>query len=141
MGRGGVISVIGVVLLVLLSSCSSCKPVLYPNEHYQQVGAEQAEKDVQAALSAARGSGLDDRAVSGRTLAKSAGRNAAGAGVTVAAGAVSGGLGAGTAVSAAGSGTNFLIDWMFTEKTPDPLFRKYVELTLRKQGYQIVGWK
>ncbi|MDD5699410.1 MAG: hypothetical protein PHH77_12420 [Victivallaceae bacterium] len=140
MGKRIIISVISLVFL-LLSSCSTCKPVLYPNEHYRQVGAEQAEKDVRAALDAARRAGLDNTSSSNRTLAKSASRNAASAGVNTAVGAASGGIGAGTAISTAGSGTNFLIDWMFTPKTPDPCFRKYVELTLKKQGYQVIGWK
>ena len=127
--------------ILFLTACSTCRPVLYPNEHYKKVGSKQAEKDIQAAIDSAQKGGLDDSPASNKTLAKSAGKNAANAGVNTAVGVASGGLGAGTAISAGGSGLSFLIDWMFSEKAPDPLFKKHVEITLKKQGYRVLGWK
>ena len=123
---------ISMTMLLFLTACSTCKPVLYSNAHYRKVGPKQAEKDIQAAINMAKQSGLDNSSSSNRTLAKSASRNAASAGISTATGSVTG---------AAGSGASFLIDWMFVKKSPDPLFKKHVELTLRRQGYQVIGWK
>ena len=120
--------------MLFLTACSTCKPVLYPNNHYKEVGHDQAQKDIQAAIEIAKKSGLDDSSTSNKALAKSASRNAASTGVRAA-------VGTSSVAGASGSGLSFLIDWMFTKKAPKPLFRKHVELTLRQQGYQILGWK
>ena len=121
-------------VILLLTGCSSCKPVLYSNNHYIEVGHKQAQKDIQAAVDMAKKYGLDDASASNKTLAKSATRSAAGAGVTAA-------VGSSSIAGAAGSGMSFLIDWIFTSKAPKPLFKRHVEMTLRNQGYQILGWK
>lgn len=120
--------------LLFLTACSTCKPVLYPNNHYNEVGQKQAEKDIQAAIDTAKKSGLDDSSTSNKALAKSASRSAASTGVRAA-------VGTSSVAGATSSGLGFLIDWMFTRKAPRPLFKKHVELTLRQQGYQILGWK
>jgi hypothetical protein len=120
--------------MLFLTACSTCKPVLYPNNHYKEVGAKQAQRDIQAAIETAKISGLDDSSASNKALARSASRSAASAGVSAAVGSTS-------VAGAAGSGASFLIDWMFTKKAPKALFKKHVELTLRQQGYQVLGWK
>lgn len=120
--------------ILFLTACSSCKPVLYSNNHYKRVGRKQAEKDIHTAIKMAKAQGLDDSSSSNKTLAKSASRSAASTGVSTA-------LGTASVAGATGSGLSFLIDWMFSSKAPKPLFKKHVELTLRQQGYQILGWK
>ena len=127
--------------ILFLAACSTCRPVLYPNNHYREVGSGQAEKDVQNAIDNAKRSGLDDSSSSRKALAKSASKRAAGTGVNAAVDIASGGIGSGTVIGAGGSGLSFLIDWMFSKKTPRPLFKKHVEFTLRQQGYQVLGWK
>lgn len=129
------------LLLLTMAACSTCRPVLYPNEHYQEVGSEQAEKDILKAIKNAKKQGLDDASASNEQLAKTAGKTAARTGVNTAVNAASGSVGVSTAASAAGSGMGLLIDWLFVKKQPDPLFKKHVELTLAKQGYQVLGWK
>ena len=121
-------------VLLFLTACSTCKPVLYSNIHYKKVGTKQAERDIQVAIKMAKAQGLDNASASNQALAKSASRNAASAGVTAA-------IGSASVAGAAGSGLSFLIDWMFINKVPKPLFKKHVELTLRQQGYQVIGWK
>jgi hypothetical protein len=121
-------------IILLMTGCSTCRPVLYSNNHYKTVGPKQAKRDIQAAINMAKTQGLDDSSSSNKALAKSASRSAANAGVSATVGSAS-------VAGAAGSGLSFLIDWMFTKKAPKPLFQKHVELTLRKQGYQILGWK
>ena len=127
--------------MLFLTACSTCRPVLYPNNHYKEVGHDQAQKDIQAAIDIAKKSGLDDSSTSNKELAKSASKTAANTSVNTAVNVASGTVGSGSVISATGSGLGFLIDWMFTKKAPKPLFKKHVELTLRQQGYQILGWK
>ena len=128
-------------LSLLMTACSTCRPVLYPNKHYQEVGDEQAQKDVQSAIEIAKKQGLDDSSASSESLARSASKTAARTGVNTAASVATGTVGVSSAAGAASSGLGLLIDWMFAKKQPKPLFKKHVELTLRKQGYQILGWK
>lgn len=127
--------------ILFLAACSACRPVLYPNKHYREVGSKRAREDVQAAIDSAKRSGLDDSSSSNRTLAESGSKRAASTGVSTAVDVASGGIGPGTVIGAGGSGIIFLIDWMFSKKAPRPLFKKHVELTLRRQGYQVLGWK
>jgi hypothetical protein len=127
--------------MLFLAACSTCKPVLYPNRHYNEVGHKQALKDIQVAIEIAKQSGLNDASASNRTLAKSATKTAASTGVSAAGSIAIGSITSGSAIGAGASGLSFLIDWMFTQKAPEPLFKKHVELTLRKQGYQVLGWK
>jgi len=127
--------------MLFLTACSTCKPVLYPNNHYKEVGHDQAQKDIQAAIETAKKSGLDDSSTSNKKIARSASKTAANTSVNTAVSVASGTVGTGSVIGATGSGLSFLIDWMFTSKSPKPLFKKHVELTLRQQGYQILGWK
>jgi hypothetical protein len=129
------------LLMTACSTCSTCRPVLYPNKHYHEVGEKQAQKDIQSAIEIAKKQGLDDTSASSDALARSASKTAAHAGVNTAASVATGTVGVSSAAGAASSGLGLLIDWMFAKKQPRPLFRKHVELTLRKQGYQVLGWK
>lgn len=127
--------------MLLLTSCSTCRPVLYPNDHYNEVGHEQAAIDIKAAIETAKKSGLDDASASNEYLAKSATKTAANTSINAAGSIAAGSISSGSAIGATASGLSFLIDWMFAKKAPRPLFKKHVELTLRKQGYQVLGWK
>ena len=127
--------------LLFLTACSTCRPVLYSNNYYNKVGHEQAEKDIQTAISMAKRQGLDNASASNRTLAKSATKTATNTSVNAAGSIAAGSISSGSAIGAGASGLSFLVDWMFSQKAPKPLFKRHVELTLRRQGYQVLGWK
>jgi len=131
-----------------LSACSTSKPTLYPNEQYQKVGAEQADRDI--ADCEAKAEQYVKTGGQGAQMAKEGARNV-GVGATVGAasgavgGAIGGNPGEGAAVGAASGATAGLLGtmfgWMFRSSEPDPVYRNFVETCLRDKGYNPIGWQ
>jgi hypothetical protein len=121
-------------------ACATKRPVLYPNEHYRQVGVEVSQVDIDECMSLAKTGVGDSNAAVG-----AAGRSAAGAGAGAAVGAVGGAItgspGAGAAVGAATGGTAGLLSGLWGSRDHDPTFMAYVDTCLRERGYQPIGWK
>ncbi|MDH4328793.1 MAG: hypothetical protein OEV77_09740, partial [Nitrospira sp.] len=46
--------------LLLLTACSSARPVLYPNAHFQSVGKEGAQRDIDACKQLAESAGAEE---------------------------------------------------------------------------------
>jgi hypothetical protein len=111
-------------LLALFCGCASPRPVLYPNKHYLRVGKERAELDIKTAMAMAEKHGLNSSnyAKGGKKLAVGTG---AGAATGVAVGAATGGL----------------ICWLFSESSPSPMYKRFVEIYLEERGYKVIGWK
>jgi hypothetical protein len=82
------VSFVGVVCLAT-SACSGAKPVLYPNPHFQSVGKDIAEQDIEACRHMAESAGAEE---GGGNAGRVAGSTAAGAGIGAAAGAVGGAI-------------------------------------------------
>src|SRR5262249_28107387 len=92
------------VLVVTLTGCSAARPVLYPNEQYNQVGDPVAQRDIDECMVRAHefAKGGSQAEAKARDAAKSAGYGAvSGAAVGVVGGAISGNAGEGAAVGAA----------------------------------------
>ena len=53
-----VLSIIGGSLL--LTACSTAHPILYPNAHFQSVGKDIAEQDIEACRQLAETAGAED---------------------------------------------------------------------------------
>ncbi len=126
--------------LSLGTACSGKRPVLYPNTTLQMAGTSQAEEDVDACVVSAKDYGLDERRgerVAERTVQRSAVGTAAGA----AGGAVWGNAGRGAATGAAAGAAGGFVRGIFRSRDPDPLHKRYVEVCLRQQGYQVLGWR
>jgi hypothetical protein len=112
-------------ILILLASltftgCSSTKkPVLYPNQHLNIVGQQQANADIDDCMRAAEAGGAN----SGKSeeLAKR----------TAKAGAVGG----------AGAATAALVSGAFDSSEPTQVYIRFVEICLREKGYQPIGWR
>jgi len=116
------------------------KPVLYPNEHYRQVGVEAAEMDIancqyRAEQGAPRESQAKDAAVN--TL----GGAAAGAALGAIGGAIAGNAGTGAAAGAAVGGTVGVGKTVYDASKPSETYKGYVEACLRERGYDVIGWK
>ena len=45
---------------IFLSACSGAHPVLYPNTHFQSVGKERAEQDIEACKQLAESAGAEE---------------------------------------------------------------------------------
>ncbi len=129
-------------LLLIQGGCSAHKPILYPNVHYQQVGADAAEADIKDCMASAEQAGAS--ATGGKTGQVASGTVAGGA-VGAAAGAVGGAIlghpGRGAMVGAAGGATAGFLRGLFTRPAPSGAFTNYVDRCLRERGYEPTGWQ
>jgi hypothetical protein len=131
-----------VLYLCLLAACSGPKPILYPNAHYQTVGAEAAQEDITECRHMAEAAGAkpgEGRAgqVAGSTVT-GAGMGAAGGAVG---GAVVGAAGRGSAVGAASGATVGLLRGLFRRPQPGQGYKNFVDRCLKDRGYEPVGWE
>jgi hypothetical protein len=129
-----------VLTLLQGTGCAGKQPVLYPNRALVSVGSELAQDDVRRCVHSAEGYGLDTRRaerVAERTVERGAMGGAAGA----AGGAVLGNAGRGAATGAAAGAAAGFVRGVFRSREPDPLHKRYVEICLRSEGYQVIGWK
>lgn len=128
-----------IVCLMMVNGCSGPKPVLYPNQHFQQVGADQADLDIEECQV------LAEEYVTSNEAATVAGNTAVGAGVGGATGAVGGairgGAGIGAAVGAAMGATIGLFRGLFQASEPSPTQKAFVNRCLAERGYEAIGWE
>jgi hypothetical protein len=130
-------------LVLGLTACSTYRPVLYPNAHYESMGKEAADRDIEACENAARAAGATPRSGAAGEVATG---TAVGAGVGAAGGAVggaiSGGAGIGAAIGAvSGAVVGFLGSLIGQRQTPSPAYTNYVDRCLRDKGYEPTGWQ
>ncbi len=127
-------------MVLLLGACAAQGPILYPNDHYQQVGAGGAKKDIQdcAELANQAGAYRGSGDAAKRAAESAAVGGAAGAGY----GAVQGDIGTNAAAYAAAAGAGSLMHSAIRSRnTTDPVFRSYVDRCLRERGYDPIGWR
>ena len=133
-----------VCTIMLLSACSSAKPVLYPNAHYQSVGKEVAEQDIEACKHMAESAGADEGSGKGERVATN---TAVGAGVGAASGAVggaiSGSAGTGSLIGAASGAVWGLLTGLFSSGSSQPgqAYTNFVNRCLQEKGYEVTGWQ
>lgn len=129
-----------IAVATLLLACASPRPVLYPNETWERVGAEAAQADVDACLARAKESVPSHEA---QEIATETAANAgAGAAAGAAAGAISGGgAGIGAAIGAASAATFNFVRSLFVRRGPDEVQRRYAERCLGERGYEVIGWR
>ena len=131
---------------LMLSACSGAKPVLYPNPHFQSVGKDTAEQDIEACKQLAESAGAEEG--SGKA-GRVAGSTAAGAGIGAAAGAVggaiSGAAGHGSAIGAASGAVWGLLTGIFSAvfspSHPPEAYTNFVNRCLHEKGYEVTGWQ
>lgn len=136
-------NVVALCLLTIgLASCAAPKPILYPNEHYKEVGQEGAERDIDDCSQMAKDAGATQS--QGKT-GQVAGNTAAGGAVGSAAGAVGGAVvghpGRGAMVGAASGATAGLLRGVFRRSPPSQAYKQFVQRCLNKRGYDPVGWE
>ena len=122
--------------------CSASKPILYPNQHYQLVGAAAGESDIKECRELAEASGASP--TQGKT-AQVGTSTVAGGAVGAAAGAVGGAVvgnpGRGAKVGAASGGTPGFLRGLFRKSQPGAAYTRVVDRCLRKRGYEPMGWE
>ena len=131
------------LLAVGLVSCAAPKPILYPNQHYKEVGQEVAERDIDDCSQMAKDAGATQ---SQGKAGQVAGNTAAGGAVGSAAGAVGGAVvghpGRGAMVGAAsGAETAGLLRSLFRRSPPSQAYKQFVQRCLNERGYDPVGWE
>lgn len=138
------ILMVGLIVLGV-SACSSTKPILYPNSHFQSVGREAAEQDIEACKQMAKSSGAQEGGGRSGNVAAS---TAMGAGVGAASGAVGGAIygsaGHGSIVGAASGAVVGLLRGIFyaaRPAQPNQAYANFVSRCLREKGYEVTGWQ
>lgn len=130
------LSICGAFLFAL--GCSGPQPILYPNDHLQQVGPDRAEQDIKECEQ------LAEEYVPEHEASTMAGNTAVGAGSGGAIGAVSGairgGVGIGAAIGAATGATVGFIRGLFQASQPTPAYQAFVNRCLSERGYDSIGW-
>ena len=117
-------------------------PILYPNEHFQAVGKEVAQRDIDACIELAESAGAVAGTSSvGQAAVNTAGGAAIGAASGAVGGAVVGSAGTGSAIGAASGATAGILHWLFSKPQRSPAFENFVNQCLTDRGYQPVGWE
>ena len=127
------------VPLVIALGCAK-RPVLYPNDQYQQAGQETAERNVAECIELAENAGLETN------QAAEAGKRTAGGAVVgtatgAATGALRGGAGIGALIGLTSGAIVGFFSWIFGASEPDEIFVRYVDRCLAERGYESIGWK
>jgi hypothetical protein len=143
MTRNALLSRLGwsviVVVAVAVAGCAPRRPVLYPNTHFEQVGAFAAERDIAECRQLAA-----SRTSRGRTgdVARS---TAVGGGTGAAAGAVGGAIygdaGRGAAGGAAAGATIGMLQAVLHGGESTEIYRNFVAACLSDRGYRVIGWE
>ena len=74
---------LALVIALAVEGCASTRPVLYPNAHFNAVGAEAAERDIASCMELAESAGAD---AAGSDAGQAAARTAGGAAVGIGSG-------------------------------------------------------
>jgi hypothetical protein len=138
--RRVVASICGVAFL--LAACSGPKPILYPNAHYQSVGADLAQQDIADCRKIAEAAGASpSTGKSGQVAGNTVGGAAVGAAGGAVGGAVVGAAGRGSAIGAASGATMGLLRGLFRRSPPSRGYMNFVDRCLTEKGYEPVGWE
>lgn len=125
---------------LLAIGCAAKRPVLYPNETVNNVGWDAARRDVDECLKFAEAYGLEANPA-GRAATSTAVGGVMGGASGGAWGAIRGDAGSRAAAGAAAGASVGLIRGIFRWRDPDPIQQRFVGVCLRKQGYEVIGWK
>jgi len=126
---------------LVASGCSAHKPILYPNQHYQQVGAEAAEADIKECMVLAEEAGASPaEGKAGQVATNTVGGGALGSAGGAVGGAIRGNPGRGAMVGAASGATVGFLRGLFTKPPPSGAYKNYVDRCLRDRGYDPTGW-
>ncbi len=116
------------------------RPYLYPNDHYQEVGAEAAQMDIAQCMAQAD-MGAPPESTGRDAAVNTVGGAAGGAALGAIAGAIAGNAGTGAATGAAVGAAAGLGKTAYDKRKPSETYQGYVEACLREKGYEVIGWK
>jgi len=130
-----------IIAIIFLAGCAGPRPVLYPNNHFEQVGQEGVDQDVAECEAWAEEYVSQTNAgeqVAGQTVAGGALGAASGA----VGGAIAGSAGLGAAIGAAVGATQGFLVGLFRagSSDPSPAYQNFVNRCLKERGYEPMGW-
>ncbi len=132
-----------VAAMLALNACQTAPqgPVFYPNAHYKETGAAQAQAALEDCKARARAAGLSERA-DGQIARKAVAGGLLGAAAGAAWGAVWGGDVAQRAAAgaAAGAATGAVSGGIQSATQTNPTFKSFVNRCLRDEGYEVLQW-
>ncbi len=127
---------------VLFAGCAGTpNPVLYPNNHLQQVGQAAADRDIAECRQLAGSSGVAETK-DGKVAGQAAGGAAVGGASAGAWGLVRGNDAGERALAgaAAGAAAGTVRGAMNSGQT-SPVYKNFVQKCLRDRGYEVIGWQ
>ena len=132
--------------IFLLSACSSAHPVLYPNAHFQSVGKEAAEQDIDVCKQMAESAGAEEGSgKAGRVATGTVVGGGVGAAAGAAGGAISGAAGRGSMIGAASGAVWGLLTGLYHAvagpSQPNQAYTNFVNRCLQEKGYEVTGWQ
>jgi hypothetical protein len=133
---------LGVLLSALCVDSCAPKPILYPNEHYREVGSETAQLDIDECQQRAKDAGATpSQGKTGQVAGSTVGGGAVGSAAGAVGGAVAGRPGRGAMVGAASGATAGFLRGLFRRSPPSAAFKQFVQRCLTERGYEPVGWE
>jgi uncharacterized membrane protein len=131
-----------VLMILVIAGCSANRPVLYPNDQFQQDGREQANIAIDQCKSLADQAGISDIQYKSKRTATNGAKGAVLGAVSGAiGGAISGGVGIGTVIGAASGAAVGIISSLMTDNNTSPSYQQFINRCLQDQGYEVIGWE
>jgi outer membrane lipoprotein SlyB len=130
-----------IALLALVAACGMRKPVVFKDDHYQEVGEAQVQQDVSDCMEVAKSEVGAGSGELGQTATRTATGTVVGGAAGAAGGAIWGNPGRGAASGAVAGFVGGLLSSLFGKKEPDPVYKGYVDRCLRQRGYDVAGWR
>jgi len=129
------------MVVALATGCSTQRPIVYNDQHYQQVGGEQAKEDIDACMEIAKANVGTGGGQGKKTAVGTATGTVIGAASGAAGGAIWGNPGRGAASGAVAGLVGGLLYSVIGKKEPDPVYKNYVDACLQQRGYGVAGWR
>jgi len=130
------------IIMLFVAGCAVPKPILYPNDHLQQVGKEVADRDIDECREMAKDAGATaSKGKSGQVAGSTAAGGAIGSAAGAVGGAVVGHPGRGAMVGAASGATAGFLRGLFRRSPPSNAYKQFVQRCLKERGYDPVGWE
>ncbi len=131
-----------IVLMILAMVGCTNRPVLYPNEQFEQNGRQAADNTIEECEELAGESGISNVQYKAKRTATHGAKGAALGAVSGAiGGAISGGVGIGTVIGAASGAAVGIVSGLIGSNDASPTYRQFVDSCLQERGYRVVGWE
>ncbi|MEE9425473.1 MAG: hypothetical protein V3V18_10920 [Methylococcales bacterium] len=131
-----------IVLMILAMVGCTNRPVLYPNEQFEQNGPQAADNTIEECEELASESGISNVQHNAKRTATHGAKGAALGAVSGAiGGAISGGVGIGTVIGAASGAAVGIVSGLIGSDYASPTYQQFVNSCLKERGYDVVGWE